>query len=53
MDLVLIAYNGWCAIKPNQTKLYFGETELFEIELFWHLTDVNKNYTYAKLNCFK
>ena len=20
MDLVLITYNGWCAIKPNQTK---------------------------------
>ena len=20
MDLALLSYNGWCAIKPNQTK---------------------------------
>ena len=28
------------------------KTELFEIELFWHLI-VNKNYTYSKPSCLK
>ena len=28
-------------------------TEVFEIELFWHLTIWKKNYSYIKLNCLK
>ena len=43
MDLVLIAYNGWCAIKPNQTtnslywviyhQEYLCDTKIFQINL--------------------
>ena len=33
MDLVLITYNGWCAIKPNQTKP-ISNTNNFQTDLF-------------------
>ena len=32
-------------------KLYLHQTELFDIELFWHLT-VNKQYLYLYLTEF-
>ena len=31
-------------------KLYLRKTELFNIELFWHLPVCKQIYTYTKLN---
>ena len=33
--------------------VYLCYTELFEIELIWHLTVCKQNYTATQLNCLK
>ena len=49
MDLALITYDGWCAIKPNQTKhIYYGLFVLILVVFFYvvsSFTTFRPNFT--------
>ena len=48
MDLALITFNGWRAIKRNQTKLKINEIIRFDISIKYSLFLYNANDGFSK-----